>query len=304
MKNCIAAILAIFTILQSQAQNVGIGISNPPELLSVNGTTLIDAGNENNGSFLSGKILKFGTLGNSGIGSNKQSTPSRNGLDFFTKGVPRLSIDTNGNVGINSDPLSAFKLTLNGSGYIGGLAIGTLTPDLFSYKLDVNGNSRVRFDQYVNQDMWIDRNLDVDGTSNFGGNLFLAGNLNCTSNASISGNVSVTGNITTDNGKGLVRSASATQQVISYPSGSVSFGSAPAGYTTDVTFAFSNVFAAAPRIAIAQVTGASGNFERWSYTIHSIDLAARTFEVRFYTANGTGGATAMTLNFIAVGAAL
>ena len=304
MKNCIAAILALFTILQSLAQNVGIGISNPPELLSVNGTTLIDAGNENNGSFLSGKILKFGTLGNSGIGSNKQSTPSRNGLDFFTKGVPRLSIDTNGNVGINSDPLSAFKLTLNGSGYIGGLAIGTTLPDLFTYKLDINGNSRVRFDQYVNQDMWIDRNLDVDGTSNLGGDLTLMANFFSSSNATINGNVSVGGNITTDNGKGLVRSAGATQQVITYPSGSVSFGSAPAGYTTDVTFAFSNVFAGVPRISLAQVTLASGNFERWSYTIHSIDLAARTFEVRFYTANGTGGATAMTLNFIAVGAAL
>lgn len=304
MKNCFAAILAILLIIQSQAQNVGIGISNPPELLSVNGTTLIDAGNENNGSFLSGKILKFGTLGNSGIGSNKQSTPSRYGLDFFTKGVPRLSIDTNGNVGINSDPLLAFKLTLNGNGYAGALAIGTTTPDFINYKLDINGDARTRADQYVNQDMWIDRNLDVDGISNFGGDLTLTANFFSNSNATINGNVTVGGDITTNSGNGLVRSASSTQQVISYPIGSVSFGNAGAGYTTDVTFAFSNVFATAPRIAIAQVTGATGNFERWTYTIHSINLATRTFLVRFYTANGTGGATAMTLNFIAVGAAL
>lgn len=304
MKNCFAAVLAVLFIIQAHAQNVGIGISNPPELLSVNGTTLIDAGNENNGNFVSGKILKFGTLGNSGIGSNKQSTPSRYGLDFFTKGVPRLSIDTNGNVGINSDPFSTFKLTLNGNGYAGALAIGTTTPDLLTYKLDINGNARTRADQYVNQDMWIDGKLDVDGTSNLAGDVTLSANLFSYSNATINGNVTVGGNITTDNGKGLVRSASATQQVISYPSGSVGFGNAGAGYTTDVTFAFSNVFAAAPRIAIAQVTAATGNFERWSYTVHSIDLATRTFLVRFYTATGTSGATAMTLNFIAVGAAL
>lgn len=304
MKNCFAAVLAVLFFIHSQAQNVGIGLSNPPELLSVNGTTLIDAGNEHNGSFLSGKVLKFGTLGNTGIGSNKLSTPSKYGLDFFTKGLPRLSIDTNGNVGISSDPLAAFKLTVNGNGYAGGLAIGTTTPDLLSYKLDVNGNSRVRADQYINRDLWVDRNLDVDGTSNLFGDVTLSGVFNCLSNAVISGNVSVAGNITTDNGKGLVRSATATQQVISYPVGSVSFGSAPAGYTTDVTFAFSNVFSAVPRISIAQLTAATGNFERWTYTIHSVDLATRTFEVRFYSANGTSGATAMTLNFIAVGAAL
>jgi hypothetical protein len=304
MKNFFAAVLALLFIIPLKAQNVGIGISNPPELLSINGTTLIDASNENNGSFLSGKVLKFGTLGNSGIGSNKQSTPSRYGLDFFTKGLTRLSIDTNGNVGISSDPLAAFKLTLNGNGYAGALALGTTTPDFFNYRLDINGNARTRLDQYVNLDLWVDRNFDVDGNSNLGGNLLLFGNLNAQSDATISGNVAVAGNITTDNGKGLVRSASATQQVISYPVGSVSFGNAGAGFTTDVTFAFSNVFAAAPRISLAQITTASGNFERWMYTIHSIDLATRTFLVRFYTPNGTGGATAMTLNFIAVGAAL
>lgn len=42
------------------AQNVGIGTSTPPRLLSVNGTVLVDAGNMNTGAGDSAS-LRFGT---------------------------------------------------------------------------------------------------------------------------------------------------------------------------------------------------------------------------------------------------
>lgn len=304
MKKIMILLAGFAGTMSLNAQNVGIGTTNPSELLTVNGTALIDASNLNNGFFPNGKVLKFGTLGGVGIGSNKIGGPSTNGLEFFTGFSRRFVIDSTGNVGINADAISSFRLTVNGNSYIGGLALGTTSPDLFSYKLDVEGNTRVRNDSYVNRDLWVDRNFDVDGTSNFFGNITASSNLSIGGNITAVDNITVSGNITVDGGRGVIRSTNSTQQVVSYPVGSVQFGNAPAGYTTDVTFAFSNVFSAIPKISIAQITGTSGNFERWFYTIHSIDLATRTFLVRFYTPNGTGGSTTMTLNFIAIGAAL
>lgn len=209
-----------------------------------------------------------------------------------------------GNVGIGASTPFA-KLTVNGDANISsGLGIATTSPDLITYKLDVNGSARTRLDHYVSRDLWVDHNLDVDGTSNLFGNIIAGSNVSIGGSITAVDNVTVSGNVTVDAGKGIVRSTNGSQRVVTFPSGSVSFGNAPAGYTTDITFAFSNVFAATPIITLGQITNESGNFERWTYTIHSVDLATRTFIVRFYTANGTGGGTAMTLNFIAIGTAL
>lgn len=203
-----------------------------------------------------------------------------------------------GNVGIGASTPS-HKLTVNGNALISeALGIGMGIPDLFSYKLDIIGSARTRVDQYVNRDLWVDRNFDVDGTSSMMGNVTMNDNL------SVDGNITVDGNVTVDGGRGIVRGTNSNQRVVTFPVGSVSFGNAPANYSTDVTFALSNVFAAMPIISLGQITNGSGPFERWSYTIHSVDIAAHTFLVRFYTANGTGAPTAMTLNFIAIGTAL
>jgi len=292
MKKILLSLIGFCISTIVYCQHVGIGTTTAPELLTVNGTALIDASNLNNGFFPNGKVLKFGTTGGVGIGSNKIGGPSTNGLEFFTGSSRRFVIDSAGYIGINADAIPAFRLTVNGNSYIGGLALGTTQPDLLSYKLDVEGNTRVRNDSYVNRDLWVDRNFDVDGVSSFAGNITTGANL------------TIGGNITVDGGRGVIRSTNSTQQVVSYPIGSVLLNNASAGYTIDVTFAFSNVFAAVPKISIAQITGTSGPFERWLYTIHSVDLATRTFLVRFYTPNGTSGAATMTLNFIAIGAAL
>jgi hypothetical protein len=203
-----------------------------------------------------------------------------------------------GNVGIGASTPS-HKLTVNGNALISdALGIGTSIPDLFNYKLDIIGSARTRVDQHVNRDLWVDRNFDVDGTSSMMGNVTMNDNL------SVDGNITVDGNVTVDGGRGIVRGTNSNQRVVTFPAGSVSFGNAPANYSTDVTFALSNVFATTPIISLGQITNGSGPFERWSYTIHSVDIAAHTFLVRFYTANGTGASTAMTLNFIAIGTAL
>lgn len=196
------------------------------------------------------------------------------------------------NVGIGTAAPDA-KLTVTGDATISaGLGIATTTPDLISYKFDVNGSARTRIDQYVNRDLWVDRNLDVDGTSNLFGNITAGGNL------------AVSNMITMDGGKGLVRSTNGTQQVVAYTSGSIGYTNAPAGYTEDVQFAFSNVFSATPHISMAQVANMTGNFGSWVLTIHSVDLATRRFWIRFYNSSPSPSTFTATYTFILVGPAL
>jgi hypothetical protein len=288
----ISLAFAILVSGVSYSQNIGIGTTNAQELLTVNGTALIDASNINNGTYQTGSLLKFGTSGRAGIGSCKLPGKFFNGLDFYTNGIPFMRMDTTGNIGINSDPFTHFRLTVNGNTYAGGLGINTTTPDLSFYKLDVNASGRFRTDLFVNRDMWVDRNLDVDGTTNLFGNITAGGNM------------SVAGNILVDGSKGIIRSTNATQQVITYPSGSLSFTNAPAGYTSDVQFVIPNVFSSNPHISVAELTDMTGTFERWTMTIHSIDNTTRRFWVRFHNASSQTSTMTMTVHFIAVGPAL
>lgn len=279
MKTVISFCLLLTTLL-CEAQNVGIGTATPTEPLTVNGSQLIDCNNQNTGSYLGQGLLKFGAMGGTAIGSNKSAGISRNGIDFYTNSLVRMIIDSTGNVRLS-----------------GGLGIATATPDLLTYKLDVNGSLRARLDAYVNRDAWVDRNLDVDGTSNLYGNI-IAGN-----DISVGGDVTVAGNLLVKNNKGLIRSTNGTQQVVAYPSGVVGYTNAPSGYTDDVEFALPDVFASAPRICIANVTEQTGTYERWTFTVHSINVNTNRFWVRFYNASNVSSTMQVRLNFIAIGAA-
>ena len=172
----------------------------------------------------------------------------------------------------------------------GSVGIHTTTPDA-SYSLDVAGSARVQTDQFINRDLWVDRNLDVDGTCSLSGNIFA------------NSNIVIGQNVIVNNNKGIVRSANSNQQVVTFPFGSVVFGNAPVGYVVDVTFVLTNVFAGNPVISLGNISNATGPFERWQFSIHSIDIAAHTFLVRMFCPNGSGPVT-MTLNFIAIGTAL
>jgi hypothetical protein len=285
--------------IAAAAQRVGIGTTTPQARLAIDSGIVIDQNNRNNGLFTGANLLQFGSMGGAGIGSNKLNGAAFNGLDFYTKGAIRMRIDTSGNVAIGSTLSPDHQLYVNDDALIGGQTIawggigaGTSIPDLSTYKMDINGHARIRQDQYINRDLWVDRNLDVDGTSNFLGNIVASNNL------------TVSGNITVDAGKGILRSTNGTQQVITYPSGALQFTNAPAGHTQDVQFAFSNVFSAAPHISVAELTDMTGTFERWTLTIHSIDLANRRFWVRFYNASSSSSTMSMNVHFIAVGPAL
>jgi hypothetical protein len=64
-----------------------------------NGTVEVDAGNANTGSYLPGLI--FGGGGES-ISSNRAGTTNLDGIDFYTKKIPRMSLTNGGQFGINT----------------------------------------------------------------------------------------------------------------------------------------------------------------------------------------------------------
>ena len=87
--------------------NVGVGTPSPSQNLSVNGGLNIDQAHQNNGGSLS-PGLSFGPNAatappTEGIASNQSgSGTNASGLDFYTTGKPRVSIFSDGKVGIGT----------------------------------------------------------------------------------------------------------------------------------------------------------------------------------------------------------
>ena len=93
--------------------NIGIGTTNPQQKLSIAGGLNIDAADANDNTLANGLI--FGSC-DSGEGILSKRTQGGNhcGLDFYTGGQARLSIDNAGNVGIGRTPEpTAGKLQLD-----------------------------------------------------------------------------------------------------------------------------------------------------------------------------------------------
>ena len=240
---------AIIATHCSSAQNVGIGTVAPQKKLTVNGSIMLDQGNQNNGTLDTAALL-FGNAGNVGINSRKIGSGA-NGLSFWTGGLPNLNIASNGNIGIGGDASAVHKLRVyNGASYFEGNvhSEGSLTAQNWSaiggaldpaYRLRVyDGHTRFGGDMHATGNVTVGGDLDptyrfrvIGGNSRFGGDLYATGNAAIGGdvdpawrfrvwggNSRFGGDVQVTGDLSTS---GLTASSISTNSMTIDGKGSV-----------------------------------------------------------------------------------
>jgi hypothetical protein len=184
---------------------VGIGTTEPEQMLSVQQSVVIDQGGTNNGTTPG---LRFGTASGEGIGSRRTPGLNQFGLDFYTSGQIKMQLSPGGNL------------------YIGSTATNE--------RLNVNGN--ISANAVFGTDVLVDRSGTNDG--NFLGGApalifgstgtgegiqsqrtagprqygidFFAGN-NRRMTILNNGTIDVVDKLTVNNGKGIIRSTDGTQ---------------------------------------------------------------------------------------------
>ncbi|MBC7867373.1 MAG: hypothetical protein H7X88_07555 [Gloeobacteraceae cyanobacterium ES-bin-316] len=170
------------------AQNVGVGSLNPQKKLTVNGSILLDENNTNDG-ILDSAALLFGTNGGVGIASKKTSAGWQNGLSFFTNGLARMTVASNGYVGINAqNPTSLLHVggTIRSSTDIWASGLGR-----FDGRLAIGGAGLPEYKFHNN------------GNSYFGGAVNVTGPVGVTGATSLTGVLNVSGYTTIDDGMRL-----------------------------------------------------------------------------------------------------
>lgn len=84
----------------NQFGRVGIGTTNPQQMLSVGGGMVIDQDNQNIGT--TANTLRFGNNSGEAIGSRRSTGTNQHGLDFYTANTLRMTVVNNGNIGIGT----------------------------------------------------------------------------------------------------------------------------------------------------------------------------------------------------------
>jgi len=113
----LTVLLCLFFCCSGYSQNVGIGVPDPTEALSIWKGINIDHLNQNDGTSLVNG-LRFGNTATTnqmaGISSNRAGGAPLYSLDFYTANQKRMVILANGAVGINTVP-SAYILEVGGT---------------------------------------------------------------------------------------------------------------------------------------------------------------------------------------------
>jgi hypothetical protein len=221
MKVTFSLFMAIVLIAGSVcAQNVGIGTTAPISKLSIDSGLNIDQANVNGLALES--ALTFGNNKKVGIGSRRTAGTNQAGLDFYTQGFRRMSIDSFGNVGIGTTTPDR-RLHVEGTIYSGSYIIS-------SYGIAAGiGNVLPSYDIHAGTGYFTTRvgigtfptstyALDVDGGPvRFRADARIDGILNPNNaltignNTTVQGIVTVTGDLLVNTNKGIVRSNSSTQ---------------------------------------------------------------------------------------------
>ncbi len=317
----------------TSAQKVGIGTSSPQKLFSVNGTIMLDQGNKNSGS-LDSAALVFGSAAQVGIFSRKTIGDNKDGFDFVTNGITRMTIGSGGTVGINGNANVGGILNVTGATVIddnfrvnGRAGIGGATDG--NYQLIVHGGN-----SYFDGNTSTTGNSDVTGALNVGGvgivgdnfrvngrvgiggatnasyqlivnngNSYFDGNISTNANATVTGTVNANGNLTIK-GNGHVRSNGSSNLKVGFDQ--VSFDVfVPAHDFVDVTanitaFTGGNADIRVYPCQVATSVSASTAWEDLRYIPFAVNATNNTCKIRIQNLSGSGNVAVGTLYLMSV----
>jgi hypothetical protein len=273
--------------------NVGIGTDSPISLLSVDAGINVDQSNSNGfGSLAS--ALTFGNNKQVGIASNRSNSGNvQKGMDLYTGGVRRISIDSIGNVGIGTTT-PQYRLDVSGTARFNNilfasyrLGIGVSNPDYPLHTSTGYFTTRVGIGTIPNSTYA----LDLAGSSRFQGNMRVTGNV-------ISEN-----NVVVQNNRGIVRSNTSTQYKIVPFTLTFSINAGPGGNFVTGNVSYGETFSAQPIVMVGSITSASGTAGTLAW-LNILPWNPGNSGTTFYIANvGTGTATfsTVTVRCLAIG---
>jgi hypothetical protein len=260
--------------------NTGIGMLTPQQQLSVNMGLNIDQSNLNSGTLAN--ALTFGDNSSAGIASWRGSNPTvQNGLDFYTEDIRRMSITKSGMIVI--DPLAQNIGQADGPGiyfgtYGSGESISSMRinePGAYGMDFKVAGITRMHL---ASGGLGIGTSIPTESLEVIG-------------DAKISNNIFVRG------GKGLIRSATSTQQKIVSVTVVVNT-TIGANSTIIVNFNWPETFGGTPIAYVGNVGAGSSN--GWAEVVMSLGTPSTTGG-SLYIFNPRGSTANPNFNIVIVG---
>ncbi len=298
-----------------EAQNVGIGTTNPLARLSVDSSFMVDQSNSNNGSLGRGAFYLGSDKRVGIVRSFLNGSSGRNGLGFFTNNSRRMTIDSTGQVGIGTiNPLQT--LHVSGNTYLNGnVGIGSSTPDYalenlygYNYMFYGLGVGTVPNATYLLDVGATGSGARLRGDARIDGTLNPTTTLNIGNNATVDGTLAVQGTATVNNGKGVAYNANNSNNLRIYTFTTGTFTAMLAGHalSAEGNIAFNGGFTGVPRVFVGdidQTGGTSGELYRVQLILYGCTTAAGTTSCKARLLNTSPNSVnySITWNCVAVG---
>lgn len=272
--------------------------------LNVKGDVIADVNGTNNGFVFPGLRLGTATSGE-GISSKRTAGGNQNGLDFYTNGAARISVDNSGLVGINGNTTPGARLQINQTGNYNNSENSTHALEIWDNNetlyMGADGGNSISYIQAVGNSTFHTLALQARG-----GNVAIGKNT-AAEKVDVNGNGAFSGNLTVQSGKGMVRNYSSTQlktEAFTFQfSGLVALG---AGNTTNLSVTFPEAYTAVPVVYVAGLIPSAGSagYLECVYNISSISTTGFTLSIYNPRASGAtfnNGSPNFQINFAAIG---